>query len=409
MNTEKKEHTHNFIRAFLPALTNAHQYTISHQLTVSSIGTAFALLLDAIGRELTLPIKIVEDRVIVNEEPLEDSIYIGRFIQFFRAREIQHMRFNHGITQDEFTSFVVMLTAGHAFAGDTNTFPHIQFGKVGIGFKTDEQEESKPDEPEEEGPEDMEESERSEEEKKKAQIRECFENIQKKELGLMESVYDAIKGNHDLPDREISEAVTDIISAMKQEASVLITFSPLRILDEYTFTHSTNVCILTLAQAMALKIKEDLLHDIGVAALLHDIGKLFVPEEVLNKRGKLVDDELKMMRMHPQKGAEYLINRPGIPPLAVIVAYEHHMQFDNSGYPSVPSTWRQNICSQMTTISDFFDALRTKRIYRDSVETRIITDQMANMAGKTLNPVLTKNFLLLLKRLFEGQESSVRQ
>jgi response regulator RpfG family c-di-GMP phosphodiesterase len=135
----------------------------------------------------------------------------------------------------------------------------------------------------------------------------------------------------------------------------------------------------------------------------HDIGKLFVPEEVLNKRGKLTEEELKLMRMHPQKGAEYLVNRPGIPPLAVIVAYEHHMQFDNSGYPSVPGTWRQNICSLMTTISDFFDALRTKRIYRDSVETKIITDQMADMAGKTLNPVLTKNFLILLKSFLKDR------
>lgn len=408
MNSEKKEHIHNFLRAFLPALTNAHQYTISHQLTVSSIGTAFALLLEAIGRELTLPIKIVEDRVIVNEEPLEDSIYIGRFIQFFKAREIQHMRFSHGITEDEFASFVVMLTAGPGSVGDMNTFPHIQFGKVSIGFKTEEEKEGEPKEAIEESPDEQVGSENNEEERKKNQIRQYYENIQKKDLGLMESVYDAIKRNHNLPDREISEAVTDIISAMKQEASILITFSPLRILDEYTFTHSTNVCILTLAQAMALKIKEDLLHDIGVAALLHDIGKLFVPEEVLNKRGKLTEDELKLMRMHPQKGAEYLVNRPGIPSLAVIVAYEHHMQFDNSGYPSVPGTWRQNICSQMATISDFFDALRTKRIYRDSVETRIITDQMADMAGKTLNPVLTKNFLILLKRLFEGQTVSVK-
>ena len=109
--------------------------------------------------------------------------------------------------------------------------------------------------------------------------------------------------------------------------------------------------------------------------------------------------------MHPQKGAEYLIDKPGIPPLAIIVAYEHHMLYDYSGYPKVSNNWRQNICSQMVTISDYFDALRTKRIYRDSLETKIITDQMTKMAGDTLNPVLAKNFLLLMKKLFEAQES----
>lgn len=403
MNPQKKEHIHSFLRAFLPALTNAHQYTISHQLAISSIGTAYTQLLEAIGRDLTLPIVIVEDRIVVNEEPLEDSIYNSRFIQFFKSRGIQHIRINHGITQEELTSFVVMLTASHVLPTDTQTLPHIQFGKVGFGFKTDEEEQAEADEAEQYET-DEEKGADTEEERKTAQIRHYFDNIQEKDLSLMENVYDAIKRNQSLPDREIRDAVTDVITAIKQESAVLITFSPLRILDEYTFTHSTNVCILTIAQAMALKIKEELLHDIGVAAMLHDIGKMFVPEEVLNKPGKLTDDEFELIKLHPQKGAEYLINKPGIPPLAIIVAYEHHMLYDHSGYPKVSNNWRQNICSQMTTISDFFDALRTKRTYRDSMETKIIMDMIANMAGNNMNAILVKNFLLLLKQLFEAQE-----
>ena len=403
MNPQKKEHIHSFLRAFLPALTNAHQYIISHQLAISSIEAAYTLLLEAIGRDLTLPIVIVEDRIVVNEEPLEDSIYNSRFIQFFKSRGIQHIRINHGITQEELTSFVAMLTASRVLPIDTQTFPHIQFGKVGLGFKTGEEEQTEADEAEEHAT-DEEKGADTEEGRKTAQIRRYFENIQEKDLSLMENVYDAIKRNQTLPDCEISDAVTEIITAIKQESAVLITFSPLRILDEYTFTHSTNVCILTLAQAMALKIKEELLHDIGVAAMLHDIGKMFVPEEILNKQGKLTDDEFELIRLHPQKGAEYLINKPGIPPLAIIVAYEHHMLYDHSGYPKVSNNWRQNICSQMTTISDYFDALRTKRTYRDSMETKIIMDMIAGMTGNAMNAILAKNFLLLLKKLFEAQE-----
>jgi HD-GYP domain-containing protein (c-di-GMP phosphodiesterase class II) len=414
MNPQKKEHIHSFLRAFLPALTNAHQYTISHQLTITSIETAYTQLLEAIGRDMTLPIVMIEDRVVINEEPLEDSIYNSRFIQFFKKRGIQHIRINHGITQEELKSFVLMLTAGPVMSEATQNLPHIQFGKVGLGFKRDEGEQKGTHEAVERGADEAEErgtdggeksADNAEEEWKTAQIRRYFNNIQEKELGLLENVYSAIKRNQNLPDREIRDAVTEIITAIKQESSVLITFSPLRILDEYTFTHSTNVCILTLAQAMALKIKEDLLHDIGVAAMLHDIGKIFVPEEVLNKRGKLTDAEFELIKLHPEKGAEYLINKPGIPPLAIIVAYEHHMLYNHSGYPEVSSNWRQNICSQMTTIADFFDALRTKRVYRDSLETKIITDQITSMAGNSLNPVLVKNFLFLLKRLFEAQQS----
>ncbi|MBA4391274.1 MAG: hypothetical protein C0399_10095 [Syntrophus sp. (in: bacteria)] len=231
-----------------------------------------------------------------------------------------------------------------------------------------------------------------------------FKTIHTQDLDLMADVYDAAKRNHDLPDREIKRVVTDIITAIKQGSSMLLTFSPLRVLDEYTFTHSTNVCILTLAQAMALKIKDELLHAIGVAAMLHDIGKIFIPEEVLNKQGALNDTEWELIKRHPQKGAEYLIDKPGIPPLAIIVAYEHHMFYDYTGYPKVSNNWQQNICSQMATISDYFDALRSKRIYRDSMEIEIITEQMTNMSGKTLNPFLTKNFLLLLNKLMQGLE-----
>lgn len=404
MNLEKKERIQSFLRAFLPTLTNAHQYTISHQLTISSIEASHAQLLEAIGNDLTLLVKIVEDRVVIDEEPLEDSIYVNRFIQFFRDRNIQYIRFSHGTAREEFTSFVAMLTAVHALSEDTQTFPHIQFGKVGLGFKTDEEEQNEVDESEKWTNEEGEDS--SEEESWKiAQVKQYFSNIQEKDLDLMENVYGAVKKKQSLPDREIRDAVTDIITAIKQGSSVLIAFSPLRTLDEYTFTHSTNVCILTLAQAMALKIKEDLLHDIGIAAMLHDVGKMFIPEGILNKQGKLTDDEFEQIKSHPHKGAEYLIDKPGIPPLAIVVAYEHHMQYDFSGYPKVSNNWRQNICSQMTTISDYFDACRTKRIYRDSIETKIIMDQMANAAGITLNPVLTKNFLFLIKKLLEAQQS----
>jgi HD-GYP domain-containing protein (c-di-GMP phosphodiesterase class II) len=297
-----------------------------------------------------------------------------------------------------------MLTAGPAPSTDTQTFPHIQFGRIGFGFKTDEEKQTEAKEAEQYET-DEEKGADTEEERKTAQIRHYFDTIQEKDLSLMENVYDAIRRNQSLPDREIRDAVTDVINAIKQESAVLITFSPLRILDEYTFTHSTNVCILTVAQAMALKIKEEFLHDIGVAAMLHDIGKIFVPEKVLNKPGKLTDDEFELIRLHPQKGAEYLINKPGIPPLAIIVAYEHHMLYDHSGYPKVSNNWRQNICSQMTTISDHFDALRTKRTYRDSMETKIIMDMIVNMAGNNMNAILVKNFLLLLKKLLEAQES----
>ena len=282
MNPHKKEVIHSFLRAFLPALTHAHQYTISHQLSVSSISTAYSHLLEAIGNDQTLPLLFIDDRVVINKEPLEDSVYINRFIYFFKSRGIHHLRIHQGITLEEITSFIEMLTASPTPSIDNTLFPHIRFGKVGLGYKTDGGKDDgayETTENETEGTKTVDEDVSG-----ALRIAHHFEAINKEDLDLMVDVYDAVKRNQSLPDLEIKRTVTDIINAIKQGSSTLLTFSPLRVLDEYTFTHSTNVCILTLAQAMALKIKDDMLHAIGVAAMLHDIGKIFVPEEVLNKQ-----------------------------------------------------------------------------------------------------------------------------
>ena len=195
------------------------------------------------------------------------------------------------------------------------------------------------------------------------------------------------------------DIVGGFIKAFRQEAGSLLAFAPLRSMDEYTFTHSTNVCVLNLAQAMALGIDGPLLHDIGIAAMLHDIGKLFIPEEILNKPGKLTDAEYEIIKQHPLQGAQHLLDTPGVPRLAVVTAYEHHMKYDYSGYPEAPAGWEQNLCSQMTTISDFFDALRTKRAYRGAVGWEHVAMSMNDLAGTDFHPVLAKNFLSIMARL----------
>ena len=384
MNSRKRDLINNFLRTFIPAVTHAHQYTTAHKLTATAINTAYTHLLEAIGKDQSIAFMIIDDRVIMYDEPLEDTLFSSRFVRIFKNRGIQHIRILQGITEEEMAALIEILTARSPLSDDMDYLPNVQLGKVSIGYKAEEGGGGYAIG----GAGDT-----------------HFGNIQANGLNLTSDIYSAVKKNGKLPLSEIRNTVTDMITAIRHESSVLLTFSPLRILDEYTFTHSTNVCVLNLAQAMALGIKGDALRDIGVAALLHDTGKLYVPEEILNKPGKLNDTEWEMIRSHPQRGAEYLLDNPGIPPLAVVVAYEHHMQYDNSGYPQVPKDWRQNICSQMTTISDFFDAMRTKRIYRDALETKIIADQMAKMSGTSLNPILTKNFLILIEKMVQDSQS----
>jgi len=134
---------------------------------------------------------------------------------------------------------------------------------------------------------------------------------------------------------------------------------------------------------------------------LHDAGKIFVDKEIIRKPGQLNDDEWEQMQQHPSRGAQYLMNQEGVPQIAICTAFEHHMRYDKTGYPKVPKGWQINLCSEMTMISDTFDALRTRRTYKEPWDFPKISGLMLELAGKQLNPYLVMNFLKVLEGLGE--------
>jgi response regulator RpfG family c-di-GMP phosphodiesterase len=111
------------------------------------------------------------------------------------------------------------------------------------------------------------------------------------------------------------------------------------------------------------------------------------------------------MRQHPRLGAEYLLSTPGIPRLAVVTAFEHHMHYDNSGYPQTSRPWQQHLCSFMTAISDTYDAMRTHRSYEVSLDLDQIISIMLDLAGNRLHPKLTYSFLQVLSELDKNSDS----
>ena len=153
-----------------------------------------------------------------------------------------------------------------------------------------------------------------------------------------------------------------------------------------------------------------MLHEIGLAGLLHDVGKQFVPLEILNKPGKLDKDEWDMMQNHSLYGARYLSSLPDSPKLAIVGAFEHHMKFDGSGYPqTMRRDMKQHLVSQIIALSDFFDALRTERPYRKPMEVPKIVSIMKECSGIDFNPVLVDNFVRTLKNMGEFSEQPPEQ
>lgn len=365
-----------FIRLLVSAVSSAKLYSPNHRQVLRLSGESFTRLRGALEQETEISILFVEDEVVCNNVPLDGSLSLGKFTRLFVSKGIGHLVFMREVEQDELRDLIIELSRQGDEAAEPPSPANIRLGRLKIAGSADG---------------------RSQEHTGKGGIL-GLDAIKEHEREVFRELCENIRNNKKFNMGEINGIVRSLVHAFQQASSPDTAFAVLSSLDRYTFVHSTNVCVLNLAQAMAMGIEGRLLHDIGVAGMLHDIGKLFIPEEILAKPHALTPSEREMIKEHPVRGAHYLLDLPGVPRLAVVCAYEHHMRFDGTGYPAAGAGWRQNMCSQMTTVSDFFDALRTRRSYRDSLAYDTIAAMMLEGAGTHFHPVLTRNFLRLLSQ-----------
>jgi HD-GYP domain-containing protein (c-di-GMP phosphodiesterase class II) len=195
----------------------------------------------------------------------------------------------------------------------------------------------------------------------------------------------------------VEELVWGLADAVARSTQAVLPTVPLKSHDEYTFVHSVNVSLLVLAQARGFGVDGALLHNIGVAALLHDVGKLRVPLEVLNKAGKLSGNEWQTMASHAELGAWELAALGNSAPLSILVAYEHHLRYDGEpNYPAVRGTRIPTLASQLTAIADVYDAICTVRPYRRALSQAAALDVLRSRAGTFHDPYLVGQFCQLV-------------
>jgi HD-GYP domain-containing protein (c-di-GMP phosphodiesterase class II) len=195
----------------------------------------------------------------------------------------------------------------------------------------------------------------------------------------------------------LEQVVWSLMDALQRATREILPLAPLKTHDDYTFVHSVNVSLLTLAQARSFGIEGARLHAIGLAAFLHDIGKLKIPLDVLNKPGKLDGDEWRIMMGHAQEGATHLCGVENSHPLAILVAYEHHMRFDGQPNYPVPRIGRRpTLASQMTAIADVYDAICTTRPYAKARSRQFAVSVLTERVGTFHSPGLVANFVRMV-------------
>jgi putative nucleotidyltransferase with HDIG domain len=369
----EQRNAEELVRRLAAALRAAELYAPNHPLIQRGIDSLNVAVNSGLQPAPSVVVAFIGDEIVVDATRLpKSSANLAGFARDLRNRDVDKITFTRGVSKDEMRLLIAVL-------GDRKTpgtLPdrlassgarHITLGRVVVEEVTDEQ----------------------------AGIA-AARKVYASAVETAESLWQAAKAG-DKPDPSAARKIIDGLARLvTQDRTSLLALTALKKYDNYTFTHMVNVSALAMAQARSLNIDGPLLREFGFAALMHDIGKVNTPLEVLNKPDKLTREEFDVMKRHVVDGAHILRRTPEMPALAPIVAFEHHLKQDLSGYPEKIGSRKLNLCTMIVSIADVFDALRSTRAYRKALPTERIRSIMSEQTNPAFNTVLLKRFVNLM-------------
>jgi len=361
------------LRRFSASLRSMQLYSSGHPIIARNLEalTGAIQLLHAL--QPTIVIGLLVDEVIVDEMPIAKADALGPVVRRLQQAGIERITLDRGVTLDEITSFVTAIATLEAAGADEaqpafQGLPHIRVGRVSVEQRVAG------------SVADM------------AAVKQMYTDAVSAASNVWESAQ-----TEGQPDATIARTMIDgLAQAVAQNRTALLALTTLKNYDNYTFTHMVNVSILTMGQAGGLGIDGALLREFGLAALMHDIGKVRTPLEVLNKPDALTDAEFAIMKRHVVDGAEILRQTPEIPALAPVMAFEHHLRIDGTGYPHGISRPSLNIGTMLCSIADVYDAMRSQRSYQQAFPTDRILAVLKRNDGQQFDPHLVRRFVQLI-------------
>ena len=366
-------HYDELLRRFASGVRAAQLYAPDHPLVGRNVEGLLAVLKLLHVAQASVAIGIVGTQLVVADTPMaRASLGMAELIKRLKDHRIERVAFERGVTQQEIAPFILTLAAlGNKTDAPepAGTYPHIRVGRITADERRNDGIGS-----------DM------------AAIRQLYSRAVSVAQVAWESA--ETEGTPDLP--AALQAIEGLADAVTQNRTALVALTAMRNYDNYTFTHMVNVSILTMGQARALGIEGKLLREFGLSALMHDIGKVRTPKEVLNKPDKLTDDEFAIMRRHTVDGAEILRRTPEMPILAPVVAFEHHLRQDGTGYPVNARRVGLNLGTMLCGISDIYDAMRSQRVYQQAFPTDRILAVLQRNDGTQFDQHLVRRFVQLL-------------
>ncbi len=200
-----------------------------------------------------------------------------------------------------------------------------------------------------------------------------------------------------VPIAEAEAVVGSLSVTMHTEQRLLLPLLAIKEFDQYTLTHSCNVAVLAIGLAERLALEGAAVRTMGVAGLLHDLGKIRIPHDVLVKPGAYTDEDRAVMRRHPEDGARMILGQEGASDVAAVVAYEHHIYLDGGGYPALRYPRGAEYASRVVHVCDIYDALCTHRPYRKAWDPGKALEYLEEQAGTELEPELVTAFAGMIR------------
>ncbi|WP_147819932.1 HD-GYP domain-containing protein [Salidesulfovibrio onnuriiensis] len=204
---------------------------------------------------------------------------------------------------------------------------------------------------------------------------------------------DNVRAGKPVDYHEAEPTVDGFIGSIFRNESAAAALCKLRHADEYTYTHGINVSVLAIILGKHLNLTPEELRLVGIAGVFHDVGKALVPESILNKPGRLSDEEMDIMRTHAQKGYDVLSLQQDMPPEVMNAALEHHERCDGSGYPKGIRSTETHIISRVIGLVDVYDALTSRRPYKDALPPGKVMGMMYQWRLSDFQPHIVEHFI----------------
>jgi len=363
LSPQEEQKLGEFLKFLVGAIKGMALYPPGHPSVSKPLEASLETLRSMLGFLNKINLALMEGIIILAERPFYDTnVHAQELLKRFEERNISQVDFLQGVTKDELSEFVSILrmdpkkleeAGGLSRELKNRGVVHIRASNARQVYNS--------------------------------AINTIEEILKETRMGRIPDSEDAI---------EVVEEMKEIIL---EDKGALVGLSLIKSYDDYLFNHSVNVSVLSLSLADEVKVDREHLSDIGVGALLHDIGKVQTPKEITLKPGKLNDEEWNIMKQHPVKSYEIVKKMSGISEIAARIVFEHHVRFDLKGYPQLPEGQQLHPYSQIVSIADTYDAMTTLRPYQKAYAPKEALDMMeSRLVGKTIDPGYFDAFVRLL-------------